>query len=378
MRIGIDGVSVSTGGGVTYFANLLPTLAPILEARGDMLFVYTREGGRVSVPASPSVSERHVAPASISASRRVLWAQATYPRHARHDRLDVFYGPADSVPLALHCPTVCAFRNPNTYADIMASPPRKRLRLTGLRMLAMASARECRRAIFVSAAARDDILPVLNLDPAKARVVHHGMGEFFKSALSNAALASQSPWPRPYLLMVSTLYHYKNCVRLIEAFDKYVHKAGLPHGLALVGAQVETWAAQPIKETIRRLGLEQHVLLAGEIRYPDVAAWYRHASAFVFPSYRETFGHPLLESMAADLPLAASDIPVMREIAGDVARYFDPFSVDSIGEALVDVLDVSKREERIKRGRERLKQFTWDRTARLTLEVIQEAAGASG
>lgn len=367
MKIGINGVSVVTGGNITYFANLLPALTPLLEREGHQLVVYTRQGGSVVVPQSPAFIERKVAP-QITSRQRVIWDQTALPKFAREDKLDVFYGPTDNVPLAITCKLVCAYRNPNVYAPLASAPTWKRPRLAALRSLAIASALRSARGIFVSAVARDEIVPVLHMDPAKARVVHHGIGEVFRQAVTGA-----NPWNRPYLLMVSTLYHYKNTVRLIEAYEKHIHRRGLPHGLAIVGAPVEPEEAAAIRATIERLGLKDHVLMAGECRYPAVGAWYKHASAFIFPSWRETFGHPLLEAMAADLPVAAADIPVMREIGGNVARYFDPYSIDAIGEGILDVLDDSKRAARVALGNARLGEFTWQSTARKTLDVLVEA-----
>jgi glycosyltransferase involved in cell wall biosynthesis len=288
----------------------------------------------------------------------------------RRDHIDLFYGPTDIVPLGLTCPSVCAFRNPNIYVPIPEMAAGDRMRLTALRGLAIGSAQRCRRAIFVSGAARDEIAPVLRLDPAKARVIHHGLGRVFRDALTGPR-----PWDRPYILTVSTQYEYKNTPRLIEAFARFVHGRGLPHGLVVVGALVERPTATRIQETIARLGLGDVVRLAGEVGYPAVGAWYSHASAFVFPSWRETFGHPLLEAMAADLPIAAADIPVMREIAADAARYFDPRSVDAMGEAILQALYDPNRAALIARGRERLSAFSWETSARRTLDVFSEAAG---
>ncbi len=368
MRIGVNAISAVTGGGVTYFANLLPELAPLLEARGDTLVVYTRGNGRVRVPAGPALREECIAPEGLAGLRRGAWEQVWLPIHARRDKLDLFYGPGDTLPLALPCPSVCAFRNPNIYAPIAESARQQWSRLAVLRGLALAAGAVCSKAIFVSAAARDEIAPVIHLPASKARVVHHALGRVFRDAL-----IGPRPWERPYLLSVSTVYNYKNFVRLVQAYDLYVKRAGLPHGLVIIGEPVEKAYTAEIMAEIANRRLQEDVRYLGEVRYPAVGPWYRHAAAFAFPSYRETFGHPLLEAMAADLPLAAADIPVMREIGGDVPVYFDPFSVDAMGKALVDVLTGPEREAMVERGRQRVAQFTWRRTAEQTLRVLDEA-----
>jgi glycosyltransferase involved in cell wall biosynthesis len=368
LRIGVNTISAVTGGGVTYFANLLPELARLLEARGDTLVVYTRRNGRVRVPTAPALREACVAPEGLAGLRRGAWEQLWLPVHARRDKLDLFYGPADTLPLAMPCRTVCAFRNPNIYAPLSEEPRSQWARLLTLRGLAVAAGATCSRAIFVSAAARDEIAPAIRLPAAKARVVHHALGRVFRDALTGPR-----PWERPYLLSVSTMYTYKNFVRLVQAYDLYVKRSGLPHGLVIIGEPVEAdYTARVVAEIAAR-GLRDDVRYLGEVKYPAVGPWYRHAAAFAFPSYRETFGHPLLEAMAADLPLAAADTAVMREIGGDVPLYFDPMSVDALGKALVEVLTGADRDAMVERGRHRVSEFTWRRTAEETLRVFDEA-----
>jgi glycosyltransferase involved in cell wall biosynthesis len=369
MRFGINAIAVMTGGAATYFANLLPIWGEMLAARGDTLFIYTRKGGRVHVPAMPALVEVPLATDEVSRAERIARQHLLLPLQARKDKLDVFFGPGDSVPLGMMCPTVVAYRNPNVYSRIFNEPVDRRPRLLALRALALTSARSCSRAIFVSAVSRDEIVPVIHLKPEKARVVHHGLGDVFQKALTGPR-----PWDRPYLLSVSTIYHYKNYIRLVQAYDEHVKKQGLPHGLVIVGATVDTEYAEDLKREIVRRGLQADVQLTGEIQYPGAGPWFKHADAFVFPSFRETFGHPLLEAMAADLPVAAADIPVMREIGGEVPFYFDPMSVDDMGRALREVLVGADRTSRLQAGRDRLQEFTWRKTAEKTLAVLDEAA----
>ena len=119
------------------------------------------------------------------------------------------------------------------------------------------------------------------------------------------------------------------------------------------------------------------IRLVGEVPYEEISAYYRDARLFVFPSYLETFGHPLLEALAAELPVVASDMPVFREIAGDAALYFDPFDVGNIAEQMERVLrDSDLAESLAQRSRARAQSFTWkaaaDRLAALLDQVIRE------
>ena len=111
-------------------------------------------------------------------------------------------------------------------------------------------------------------------------------------------------------------------------------------------------------------GLEDSVAFTGWIPRADLLELFATATAFVFPSRYEGFGIPVLEAMTAALPLACSDIPVLREIAGDAARYFDPEDPASICRALSEILDDRALRERIRAaGPKRAHSFSWDANA---------------
>jgi glycosyltransferase involved in cell wall biosynthesis len=119
--------------------------------------------------------------------------------------------------------------------------------------------------------------------------------------------------------------------------------------------------------------LAEHIHLLGEVPYADVRDWYAGAELFVFPSYLETFGHPLLEAMAARIPVVAADIPVFREIGDDAALYADPHDASSLAGAMRAVLSSPElRRLLIKRGLDQVRSFSWDRSALRLLQLFRE------
>jgi glycosyltransferase involved in cell wall biosynthesis len=181
--------------------------------------------------------------------------------------------------------------------------------------------------------------------------------------------------PRPYILSVSSIYRYKNFVRLIEAYAELVERhLGLDiPDLVIIGDDQDPAYARKMEAARAATGdLAAHIHIVGEVPYPEIAAWYRGAELSVFPSYLETFGHPLLEAMAAEVPLVAADIPVFREIAGDAAFYADPHRPEKLAEAMAAaLLDASARETLVKRGRDRLREYGWDRSANRLLSLFE-------
>ena len=131
----------------------------------------------------------------------------------------------------------------------------------------------------------------------------------------------------------------------------------------------------PLEPLVGALHLEDDVELAGWIAEDRLAALYRGASVYVFPSLFEGFGLPLLEAMARGCPVVASDIPVLREVGGDAVVYVDALNPSAMASAVSRVVgDASTREALASAGRAHAAAFTWARTAAATAEVFRTLA----
>ena len=245
------------------------------------------------------------------------------------------------------------------------------MRLRVLRELSRLSARVANRILFVSDDSAHWIGDSLGLSPWKRVVVHHGV-----DAARWAAAPKHPVHPWPYILSVSTIYRYKNFVKLIEAYALLAKQRRDIPDLVIVGDDQDPEYAQKMnaaRAATRSLAEQIHIL--GEVPYTDMPSWYAGAELFVFPSHLETFGHPLLEAMASDVPVVAADVPVFHEIGGDAAFYADPHSAPALANAMHDALFVAPaREMLIKRGRERVREFSWDRSAQAADPPVQRGA----
>jgi glycosyltransferase involved in cell wall biosynthesis len=141
---------------------------------------------------------------------------------------------------------------------------------------------------------------------------------------------------------------------------------------------VAGWDDARVRRRVHELGLDRdQVRFVGRVDDADLADWYRGATLFAFPSLHEAYGLPVLEALACGTPVLASDIPALREVAGEAATYVRPTSVPDIARCLEDLLrDPERRAVARLRGIARAGEFTWQRTASITHDVYAQCAGS--
>jgi glycosyltransferase involved in cell wall biosynthesis len=191
--------------------------------------------------------------------------------------------------------------------------------------------------------------------------------------LSRAAPQELAELPhRGYVLAVGTLEPRKNLPRLVEAYDALPRELQDAHPLVVVGAR--GWRAGPTLAALQSLG--DRCMMLGNVSDGALSELYRRCAVFCYPSLGEGFGLPVLEAMAAGAAVITSDISSLPEVGGDTVEYVDPHSVESIAAGLQQVLGSEERRSALGAGaRVRARQFSWDRTAQLTLAALERAAG---
>ncbi len=285
---------------------------------------------------------------------RILWEQTVLPLEAWRYGLDVMFNPGFTVPLAAPCPSV------TTFHDLQHKRYPEYFRWFDLpfwKFLLWAAAHRSRRLIAVSEATRSDLLHFYKRRPDRVTVIPHGVNpEFF--TLDRTKL-------EPYLLCVSTLHVHKNIERLLRA---YASKAR-PYKLILAG--LRGFHTAEIEALIAQLGIGERVEIPGWLPRAELMKLYARAHAFVYPSTFEGFGMPVLEALAAGIPVVCSDIPPLREVAGDAALFFDPLDETALAAALDRIMaDDELRKRLAAGGPDHARPFTWQRTAEKTLAVL--------
>lgn len=225
---------------------------------------------------------------------------------------------------------------------------------------------------------KDRVMDHFGLGPERVFVTRPGLGEdvrrvndeeILKQFLTGLGITG------PYILFIGSLTKRKNVPRLIEAYHRLVREAGIEHQLVLVGETL--FLADEIFNTIKKLKLEDRIVLTGRRPYSDLPALYSGASVFVFPTLSEGFGLPPLESQACGTPVAAARVSSVPEVVGDAAEMFDPYDVDDMANAILRCIsDEEVRSGLIQRGLCNAARFSWDNMAKeliASYEAVYEA-----
>jgi glycosyltransferase involved in cell wall biosynthesis len=182
--------------------------------------------------------------------------------------------------------------------------------------------------------------------------------------------------PEKYFLYVGNAYPHKNLERLLKVMSnvKCSAKGGSNVQLVLVGA--EDYFYKKLKQKVKEMGLEKNVVFYGEATRGELNNLYKNALALVFPSLMEGFGLPAVEAMANGCLVLASDIPIFHEVLGEAAIYFNPYDVGDIVIKMKTAIiyhtsEYEKCEELRKKGLEQVKQYSWEKLARQTVEVYR-------
>ena len=218
------------------------------------------------------------------------------------------------------------------------------------------------KIIAISQSTKKDLIELFGTDESKIEVVYLGNSMFPKA---NISIGYEIP--KKYLLFVGGRGSYKNFERFIKSITELLNQDQELFVVCTGGGKFNSSEIQQFSER----GISKQVLQYN-LDDDSLAYFYKNALAFIFPSLYEGFGIPVLESFACGCPLLCSDVSSLPEVAGEAACYFDPYSEESIRDAVLRVLDdTNLRKDLIAKGQERLKQFSWQQTAEQTKKIYE-------
>lgn len=236
--------------------------------------------------------------------------------------------------------------------------------------------RKAARIVTVSEYSKSDIIRQFGVDESLIDVAHNGVNESFGPLDPHSQRLVREKWTggQPYFLFVSSIHPRKNLQRLLPAFDRFRLACDEPVKLLVVGKRF--WLNDELDRVYRNMVHRSDVIFADRLEADELRSVTASALASVYVSYFEGFGIPIIEAFKCGVPVITSGVTSMPEVAGNAGILVNPFSIEEISKAMHDVWsNTSLREELIRRGFERVKQYSWDRSSELLWESILKVTG---
>lgn len=369
MRIGIDGIPLATPktgiGHYTFeLAHSLAEIAP--EDEFEIIAPVV-----LNTPSSPLPNLRTVLGRSGALRRR--WWTIGLPLHVVENRLPLFHGTNYMIPLWQRCLTVVTIHDlslllhSDTHQEDLVRRAKRRLPT----MTRIAS-----HILTDSEAVKKEICEHLAVSPEKITAVPLAARRMFSPVRLDETLETRRRLgvEDDFILFVGTVEPRKNLISLVRAFDELMRTTDFRPQLVVAGQK--GWLTEDLYEYVEQSDLKNRILFTGYVSDADLASLYSSCKVSVYPSLYEGFGLPALEAMACGAPVITSRIPVIMETASGAARLVAPTDLQELTAALVEMLrDPKAREHYSVAGRQRASDFTWELTARRTLDVYRQVCG---
>lgn len=240
-------------------------------------------------------------------------------------------------------------------------------------------ARKADRIATVSEYTKQDISKCYKINPEKIDVVYDGANEVFKPISEEekkkirlkALPHGEKLGGAEYFLFVGALNPRKNVARLLHAFDEFKKTSSSKIKLLIAGEKM--WKTGDIENAFSAMKFRDDVIFTGRLQTEELKNITASALALVFVPYFEGFGIPMVEAMYCDVPVIASNVTSMPEVAGNAGLLVDPFSVDSIKEGMLKLFkDENLRKQLIENGKKQREKFSWDKTAEKLWKCIEK------
>lgn len=365
MRIGIDAnpMFIRQAGIGQYVANLITHMVR-LAPEDEFVLYRTGMWGELKTPTEWGRNVR-----VVSAPKLLLRVRS------RLDELDVYHGTSYRLRGIGRRGSIVSIHD--LAAERMPGIAPRRW---GARLASEKTRRTVHRATLVvvpSEHAARDVSDLMGVPREKIEIINQGVGDdYFPEHVAGGreALCRRYALRKDrYVLFVGTLDPRKNVPTLVRAFGRLTH-VRRSHCLVLVGAPGQ--GIQEIADVVRGSGLDEAVVMPGYLPPEEVRRLYSYADLFVYPSLYEGFGLPPLEAMACGTPTITSNTSSLPEVVGEAALQVDPLDPEVLADAMNTVLEDQALAAMLRaRGFERAKRFSWEGTARKTLQAYHRVAG---
>ncbi|MHB8846030.1 MAG: glycosyltransferase family 4 protein [Nitrospirota bacterium] len=375
VRIGINILYLipgKAGGLETVFRNILAALRTIDTANEYTIFTNRETSG--SVEAQGNV---HVVTCPVNASFRPgkhAWEQVVFPFWLKRYNIDILLSPGNVTPFCSPCPSITVindaipFVRPENFTFLERSV---------LKALFLLSARRSSAVLTLSESAKGDVILHLNIPQSKVHVFPLAAEDRFHPAASGcSAVPARYGIKAPYLICIASSRPYKNIGNLIRAFAALKREHGIPHQLVITGLAGR--AHDTVRDLAAALLAREDIVFAGFVPDCDLPELYSCAIASIYPSLYEGFGLPVLESMACGTPVISSNAASLPEVIGDAGVLFDPRNIDNMSASIYSVISSEPLRQSLReKGLLRARLFSWNRSAKIILDLLLKQARQS-
>jgi len=374
MRIAIDGIPLAepkTGIGHYTFelARGLAALAPQHDFE-LVAHVAIDEAVRSAFDAdAPLPANLRAVHAPINALSRRWWTIGL-PLYVQRRGVALFHGTNYKVPLWKRCHTIVTIHD---LSLLLHSHTHKEELVRRARLRLPATARMASKIITDSESVKREICEHLRIRLEKIVVVPLAPRRAFRpvGATASAEARRRLGVEDDFILFVGTVEPRKNLLTLVRAFDELTQCTSLRPQLVIAGQK--GWLTEELFALVEKSGLGSRILFTGYVSDEDLAALYSSCRVSVYPSLYEGFGLPPLEAMSCGAPVITSRIPVIMETVGDAAHLVEPTNVRELTDGIRALWENDEERRRLSAdGLAHASRFTWERTARLTLDVYEE------
>lgn len=372
MHIGIDASTIGTQGGPrTYVLNLIDYLLKIDRENEYVIFYNSGEHlGRF--PQAKEVVVPFANPATRLFREHLLMAY-----YYKKERLDIIHNPKSAISLLKPCKTVTTIfdlipvTNPETEKWMARAYWKVQIPIAARYAdFVITSSEFAKKEIINRYGTRGDRIKVIPISyNSNCRPIEPGP--------ETEAVKKRYSIPDKYILYVGTIQPRKNISTLIKAYSSLAKSGRITHKLVITGRK--GWLYDPLFELIKNEGMEEKAIFTGFVPDEELPYIYNRADIFVYLSLFEGFGIPPLEAMACGVPVICSNTTSLPEVAGDAGILVAPTDQKAVEEAILKIIQSpSLREEMREKGLIQAGRFSWERTARETLDVYREVAGIGG
>jgi glycosyltransferase involved in cell wall biosynthesis len=374
MRIGLDGIPLGepkTGVGhyTLELARALAATAPSDDFQLVSPYAFSIDNLRDQIW-PPNLEALH---AEISGLRKKWWTIGL-PSYIRRNSLALFHGTNYDVPVLGGCPTVLTIHDLASYLYPETLQTRS-VRRARYRLPIMS--RRATMIVTPTRAVRLEVCERLNVKPEKVVAVHHAPRPCFRPLPLNQTIETTRRLgiDNDFLLFVGTIEPRKNLLTLIRAFEEVLKTTSLRPQLVIAGQ--EGWLTDELFDYVKNRDFGDRLRWTGYVSDEDLCALYSSCRVFIYPSIYEGFGLPPLEAMACGAPVITSRIPAIVETVGTAACLITPTDVHALSRRIIELWkDTGQRKKLSVAGQARAAEFSWERTARLTLDVYAAALGS--